>query len=96
MRLAVAVIIGLISAMIVSNVSAQEQECHVVLASGASVVQECGKQLNAFALRLLEVKLGVSGVERQVEGDLHGRFWFECPVEPVSYTHLTLPTIYSV
>jgi hypothetical protein len=55
---------------------------------GAGFVEDCGKQLNAFRLILLEAKLGSSGVRREVLGDMHGRFSFPCPVEPIcGYQH---------
>jgi hypothetical protein len=47
------------------------------------MVADCGKQLNAFRLILLEAKFGPSGMRRAVSGDVHGRFSFPCTVEPI-------------
>jgi hypothetical protein len=79
MRLMVAVVIGLMSAATLSNASAQESKCRMMSAHGASVLEECGKQLNSFSLSLSENKLSL--IRREVERDVHGRFTFSCPME---------------
>jgi hypothetical protein len=87
-KFAAAVVACLISAFALSDASAQEPTCRFVRAVGAGFVEDCGKQLNAFRLILLEAKLGSSGVRRDVLGDMHGRFSFPCPVEPIcGYQH---------
>jgi|GEM_PF-5710465 len=83
MRLAAAVIIGLIAAAFLSNASAKASPCQIVRASGASLLEVCGDRLNAFRLSLAETKLGASGVTRQVSSDMHGYFSFLCPVQPI-------------
>src|SRR6266436_1218853 len=83
MRLGVAVIISLISAAILPNVSAQQPNCRIVGVSGASVLEECGDQLNSFTLSL-------SAIKRQSESDMHGRFYFFCPVEPICENEPTI------
>jgi hypothetical protein len=90
MRLVVAVIISLISAAIPSNVSAQQPACRLVSGAGASFLEECGDQLNSFTLSLSEIKLGLSAIKRQSESDLHGRFYFSCPVEPMCENEPTI------
>jgi hypothetical protein len=75
MRLAAAVVIGLISVGMLSNAFAQVQKCRVVSAYGASFLEECGEQLNSFSLSLSESK------QSHIERDLHGRFTFSCPIE---------------
>jgi hypothetical protein len=82
-KFAAAVVAGLISAFALSDASAQEPACRFVRALGAGFVEDCGKQLNAFRLILLETKLGSTGVRREVLGDMHGRFSFPCPIEPM-------------
>jgi hypothetical protein len=82
-KFAAAVVAGLISAFALSDASAQEPACRFVRAVGAGFVEDCGKQLNAFRLILLETKLGSTGVRREVVGDMHGRFSFPCPIEPM-------------
>jgi hypothetical protein len=82
-KFAAAVVAGLISAFALSDASAQEPTCQFVRAVGAGFVQDCGKQLNAFRLILLETKLGSTGVRREVLSDMHGRFSFPCPIEPM-------------
>jgi hypothetical protein len=83
LKLAAAVIAGLISAFALSDAFAQEPACQFVRGLGAGFVEDCGKQLNAFRLVLLETKLGSIGVRREVLSDMHGRFSFPCPVEPM-------------
>jgi hypothetical protein len=83
MRLVAAVVIGLISATTLSNASAQEPTCRVVRVEGTSWLEECGKQLNSFSLSLSEMKLSLSEIKREVGWDMHGRFSFSCPVEPI-------------
>jgi len=83
MRLVVAVIACLISVALSSKALAQDQACSPVTASGAGLVVECGNQLDAFDLSLSESKLGLSGIKREVRLDLHGRFAFACPLEPI-------------
>jgi hypothetical protein len=90
MRFVAAVVMGLISAAIFSNASAQEPACRVVSAQGASFLEECGKQLNSFSLSLSETKLGLSEIKREVGRDLHGRFYFPCPVEPMCENEPTI------
>jgi hypothetical protein len=82
-KFAAAVVAGLISAVALPEAFAQEPACHVVRAVGAGFVEDCGEQLNAFRLILLETKLGSTGVRREVLGDMHGRFSFPCPIEPM-------------
>jgi hypothetical protein len=82
-KFAAAVVAGLISAFALSDAFAQEPACQFVRALGAGFVEDCGKQLNAFRLILLETKLGSIGVRREVLGDMHGRFSFPCPIEPM-------------
>jgi hypothetical protein len=82
-KFAAAVVAGLISAFALSDAFAQEPACQFVRALGAGFVEDCGKQLNAFRLILLEAKLGSTGVRREVLGDMHGRFSFPCPIEPM-------------
>jgi hypothetical protein len=86
----VTVVILLISAAISSNVSAQEQTCRVVRVEGASWLEECGKQLNSFSLSLSEMKLSLSEIKQEVGWDLHGRFSFSCPVEPICENEPTI------
>jgi hypothetical protein len=81
-KFAAAVVASLISAFALSAF-AQEPACQFVRALGAGFVEDCGKQLNAFRLILLETKLGSIGVRREVLGDMHGRFSFPCPIEPM-------------
>jgi hypothetical protein len=83
MRLVVAVIACLISVALSLNALAQDQACRPVTASGAGFLVECGNQLYSFNLSLSEPKLGLSGIKREVGFDLHGRFSFACPVEPM-------------
>ena len=83
MRLVVAVIAALISVALSLKASAHDQACSPVTASGAGFVMECGKQLYSFNLSLSESKLSLSGIKREVVSDLHGRFAFGCPVEPM-------------
>jgi len=80
-KFVVAVVISLIAAAISSSASAQESECRVVRARGASFLEKCGKQLNSFSLSLSENKLDL--ILKEVESDLHGRFTFTCPFEPL-------------
>jgi hypothetical protein len=82
-KFAAAVVAGLMTAAFFSNASAQEPACRVVRAYGASLVQDCGKQLHAFSLSLLEDKLRFPGMMRAISGDVHGRLYFECPVAPM-------------
>jgi hypothetical protein len=82
-KFAAAVVAGLISAFALSDASAQEPACRFVRALGAGFVEDCAKQLNAFRLILLETKLGSIGVRREVLSDMHGRFSFPCPIEPM-------------
>jgi hypothetical protein len=82
-KFAAAAVAGLISAFAFSVAFAQEPACRFVRALGAGFVEDCGKQLNAFRLILLEAKLGSIGVRREVLGDMHGRFSFPCPIEPI-------------
>jgi hypothetical protein len=82
-KFAAAVVAGLISAFALSDASAQEPACQFVRAVGAGFVEDCGKQLDAFRLILLETKLGSIGVRREVLSDMHGRFSFPCPIEPM-------------
>jgi hypothetical protein len=90
MRRALAIIACLISVASFSNASAQEPACRLVSASGANFVEECGKQLHSFSLSLSESKLGLSGIKREVGRDLHGRFSFRCPVEPMCENEPTI------
>jgi hypothetical protein len=83
MRRAIAVIACLISVALSLQALAQDQACNPVTASGAGFLVECGKQLYSFNLSLSEAKLGISGIKREVGLDLHGRFAFACPVEPM-------------
>ena len=83
MKFAAAVVAGLISAFALSDAFAEEPTCQFVRALGAGFVEDCGKQLNAFRLILLETRLGSIGVRREVLGDMHGRFSFPCPIEPI-------------
>jgi hypothetical protein len=73
----------LISATTLSNASAQEPTCRVVRVEGTSWLEECGKQLNSYSLSLSETKLGLSDIKREGWWDMHGRFSFSCPVEPI-------------
>jgi hypothetical protein len=82
-KFAAAVVAGLISAFTLSGAFAQEPACRFVRGLGAGFVEDCGKQLDAFRLILLETKLGSIGVRREVVGDMHGRFSFPCPIEPM-------------
>jgi hypothetical protein len=82
-KFAAAVVACLISAFALSDALAQEPTCRFVRAQEASFVEDCGKQLHAFRLTLLEAKLGSSGVRREILGDMHGRFSFPCPMEPI-------------
>jgi hypothetical protein len=88
MRLVAAVVIGLISATTLSNASAQEPACRWVSGNGSSLLEKCGKQLNSFSLSLSENKLPL--IPRRVESDLHGRFSFPCPVEPMCENEPTI------
>jgi hypothetical protein len=83
MKLAAAVIAGLISVVASSIALAEIPACSPVTSSGAGFVVECGKQLYSYNLSLSEPKLGLSGIKREVGLDLHGRFAFSCPVEPM-------------
>ena len=83
MRRAIAVIACLISAASFSKAFAEDSTCTPVMASGAGLLQECGKQLYSFNLSLLEAKLGASGIKREAGSDFHGRFSFLCAVEPM-------------
>ena len=83
MKFAAAVVAYLISAFALSDAFAQEPACQLVRAQGASFVLNCGTQLNAFRLVLLETKLGSSGMRRETLGDMEGRFSFLCPMEPI-------------
>jgi hypothetical protein len=79
-KFAAAVVAGLMTAVLLSNASAQQPACRVVRAQGASLVQDCGKQLYAFSLSLLETRLRFM---MEISGDVHGRLYFECPVAPM-------------
>jgi hypothetical protein len=52
------------------------QECRSVMAHGAAFLEQCGDRLNAWSLKLREFK-------REMGSDLHGRFSFYCPIEPM-------------
>jgi hypothetical protein len=79
-KFAAAVVAGLMTAAFFSNASAQEPACQVVRAQGASLVQDCGKQLYAFSLSLLETRLRFM---MEISGDVHGHLYFQCPVAPM-------------
>src|ERR1700761_9623322 len=51
-------------------------ECHGVMSGRAGFVEQCGDQLRAWSLTLSEFK-------RERESDLHGRFYFNCPIAPM-------------
>ena len=74
MRFATAAIIYLISVAFFSGAFAQEAECRVISAHGASMLQRCGDSLNSFSLQL---------VKREAANDFHGRIAFSCPIEPM-------------
>jgi len=80
MKWAVAVIACLMTAALSSQALSQDSACSPVMASGAGFVEECGKQLHAYDLTLLESGLGASGVRREAERDFYGRFGFPCPI----------------
>jgi hypothetical protein len=90
MRFAAAAIISVISAALLSNVSAQEPICRVISAQGASFLEECGSRLNSFSLSLSETKLTLSEIKREVGSDLHGRFYFPCSVKPMCENEPTI------
>ncbi len=83
MKLAAAVIACLVSVALSVNALAQDEACSPVSTSGAGLLVECGKQLYSFNLSLPESKLGSSNIKREVVRDLHGRFAFVCPIEPM-------------
>jgi hypothetical protein len=83
MRLAVAVVIGLIAAATPSSLSAQQLDCRGVAAEAASFLKECGDRLYSFTLRLSESKLGLPGIKREIMSRYHGGFYVSCPVEPM-------------
>lgn len=83
MRLVAAVIACLISVALSVNALAQDEACSPVSGSGTGFLVECGKQLYSFNLSLSESKLALSGIKREVGLDLHGRFAFVCPIEPM-------------
>lgn len=51
------------------------QECHGVVGGSTSFVEQCGDRLVAWSLTL--------PFKREIQGDLHGRFFFNCAVEPM-------------
>jgi hypothetical protein len=83
MRLAVAVIIGLISVAIPSNLSAQQPACRIVISEAAGFLEECGDRLHSFTLRLSESKLGLPEIKHEIVSRPHGGFYVSCPVEPM-------------
>lgn len=83
MRRAVAVIACLISVALSSNSLAQDGACSPLSSSSAGFLVECESKLYSYVLRLSESKLALPSIKREVAQDLHGRFSFFCPVEPM-------------
>ena len=57
-----------------SSAQTATQECRGVKSGNTSFVEQCGDRLNAWSLILPEFK-------REIGGDLHGRFYFNCSIE---------------
>jgi hypothetical protein len=75
-RVCAAPLIVLISWMILSGgaVAQDEQHCQKLKSYAASVLERCGDRLRSFALLLNDIR-------RTAGSDLHGRFYFFCPIE---------------
>jgi hypothetical protein len=67
-------IVGGASAQSSPAASATAQECRGIMQRGAAFLEQCGDRLNAWSLKLSEFK-------REMGSDLHGRFFFYCPIE---------------
>jgi len=52
------------------------QSCRRVEGDGASYLEQCGDRLRSFTLSLQDIR-------RSVGSDLHARFRFGCPIEPM-------------
>jgi hypothetical protein len=50
------------------------QKCRGVSGRANGFVEQCGDKLRAWSLTLVDLK-------RKVENDIHGRFFFNCPIE---------------
>jgi hypothetical protein len=73
MRIACAVAIGLVSAVLGTPAFADEPACKVLGVLGAALLEQCGEQLHSFGLDLADIK-------REVQNDAEGRFTFDCPI----------------
>ena len=73
MRIACALVIGLVSAAVGGSAFADQPACKVIGVLGASLLQQCGDQLHSFGLDLADIK-------REVQNDQEGRFTFDCPI----------------
>jgi hypothetical protein len=66
--------VGAASAQSPPAASAPTQECRGIMEGRAGFLEQCGDRLNAWSLGLSEFK-------RETGSDLHGRFFFYCPIE---------------
>ena len=73
MRIAGAVVFGLVSVTLCAPAVADEPACKVIGVLGSSLLQQCGDQLHSFGLDL-------SDMRREVSNDQEGKFSYDCPV----------------
>ena len=53
-----------------------DRSCHRIAGYAASFLERCGDRLRSFTLSLEDIR-------RTAGSDLHGRFYFQCPIEPL-------------